>query len=416
VTGHKLGPQLYLGGQRVHERLIREEPDLIARVLVRIQDEVTDYRRLPVEAIHGDIATITRQALRAFGRSLREDRPLNVTELRQISNSAGRRAEEGFPLDAVLAAYHVGAREIFASGVASAQASELADLAEIADRMLAFVSSVTCAVTKGYLEEMRTKVGQEHTARRTLLSVLVDGGPLDMVARTAGVALPRQYLVLRVELGLHADEASPGVDAGIAVRRKLRRFLAAFERACGEGVLASVDGPGGLVLLPLGGRLSEVDFQSWRILLGSAGRAAGVEVRAAAETAPPGEVPVAVGQANDVLDVVRWFGRAPGLYRLDDVLVEYQLTRPGAARDRLAAELAPLEDHPELLETLETYVAQETNRRRTAAQLHVHPNTVDYRLRRVRELTGIDPFNPAALPRVMAVLAARRAEGSSGRF
>lgn len=411
--GHKAGGELSLGGRRVHERLTQEEPELLARVLQRIQAEVAEYRRLPVEELNGEIAVITRQALRGFCRSLLEDRPLNAAELRQIGASAARRAEEGFPLEAVLSAYHVGAREIFAVGVAAAKPAELADLAAVADRMIAFAGTVTRAVTRGYLEELRTKVGQEHTARRTLLSVLVDGGPVEVVARSAGITLPRRYLVLSIELGPHADEASPDVDAEIAVRRKLRRFLAAFERACGDGVLASVDGPGGLLLVPLGGRLSEVDVQGWRRLLGTAGRAAGVEVFAAAETASPEGVRAAAGQAGEVLDVIRWFGREPGLYRLDDVLVEYQLTRPGAARDRLAAELTPLEAHPELLDTLDTYLAHETNRRRTAARLHVHPNTVDYRLRRVRELTGIDPVHPTGLPRIIAALAARRA--GSGR-
>src|SRR6266496_446349 len=92
---------------------------IFARVLQRIQAEVAEYRRLPVEELNGEIAVITRQALRAFCRSLLEDRPLNAAELRQIGASAGRRAEEGFPLEAVLTAYHVGAREIFAVGVAA---------------------------------------------------------------------------------------------------------------------------------------------------------------------------------------------------------------------------------------------------------------------------------------------------------
>ncbi|MGW3964761.1 helix-turn-helix domain-containing protein [Amycolatopsis sp. NPDC005003] len=404
MTEHKCGEDLTLGGQRVHERLTREEPELIARVLTRIQAEVADYRRLPVEELAGDIAGITRQAVRAFVRSLREDRELNVAELRQVGASAVRRAEEGFPLEAVLTAYHVGAREIFAVGSAESGRADVADLLEVADRVLAFVGTVTGAVTRGYLEELRTKVGQEHTARRTLLSVLVDGGPVDVVARSAGITLPAGYLVLSVELGPHADEESPGVDAEIAVRRKLRRFLAAFERFCGDGVLASLDGPGGLVLLPAAGRLPD-----WDAVLDAAGRAAGVTVLAAAETAAPPEVRAAAAQTGEVLDVLRWFGRPPGLYRLDDVLVEYQLTRPGAARDRLAAALDPLDAHPELVETLDTYLALDTNRRRTAAQLHVHPNTVDYRLRRIRDLTGIDPLHPAGLPRIIAASAARRA-------
>jgi hypothetical protein len=391
----------------VHERLTREEPELIARVLARIQTEVADYRRLPVEELSGDIARITRQAVRAFARSLREDRELNTAELRQIGASAVRRAEEGFPLEAVLTAYHVGAREIFAVGSADAGSADVADLLDVADRVLAFVGTVTGAVTRGYLEELRTKVGQEHTARRTLLSVLADGGQVDVVARSAGITLPARYLVLSVELGPHADEASPGVDAEIAVRRKLRRFLAAFERTCGDGVLASLDGPGGLVLVPLAGRLSTVP--EWRTLLTEAGRAANVDVLAAAETAEPSDVREVAGRTAEVLDVLRWFGRAPGLYCLDDVLLEYQLTRPGAARDRLAAALAPLTPHPELIETLSAYLELDTNRRRTATRLHVHPNTVDYRLRRVRDLTGIDPVHPAGLPRIIAALAARRA-------
>ncbi|WP_033262116.1 PucR family transcriptional regulator [Amycolatopsis vancoresmycina] len=404
MTEHKCGGDLTLGGQRVHERLTREEPELIARVLRRIQEEVSDYRRLPVEELTGDIAGITRQAVRAFARSLREDRELNAAELREVGASAVRRAEEGFPLEAVLTAYHVGAREIFAVGSASSGSADVADLLDVADRVLAFVGTVTGAVTRGYLEELRTKVGQEHTARRTLLSVLVDGGPVDVVARSAGITLPARYLVLSVELGPHADEESPEVDAEIAVRRKLRRFLAAFEHACGDGVLASLDGPGGLVLLPLAGRRSD-----WPAVLDAAGRAAGVTVLAAAETAAPAEVREVAAQTGEVLDVLRWFGRPPGLYHLDDVLVEYQLTRPGAARDRLAAALEPLDAHPELVETLETYLALDTNRRRAAARLHVHPNTVDYRLRRVRDLTGIDPLHPTGLARLTAATAARRA-------
>lgn len=407
MTEHKPGGDLTLGGQRVHERLTQEEPELIARVLTRIQADVADYRRLPVEELAGDIARITRQAVRAFARSLREDRQLNDAELRQIGASAVRRAEEGFPLEAVLTAYHVGAREIFAVGSADAGSTDVADVLDVADRVLAFVGTITGAVTRGYLEELRTKVGQEHTARRTLLSVLADGGPVDVVARSAGITLPARYLVLSVELGPHADEASPGVDADIAIRRKLRRFLAAFEQSCGDGVLASLDGPGGLVLLPLAGRLSAVP--EWGALLDTAGRAAGVDVLAAADTAAPSEVREAAGLTGEVLDVLRWFGRPPGLYRLDDVLMEYQLTRPGAARDRLAAALAPLDAHPELVETLSTYLELDTNRRRTAARLHVHPNTVDYRLRRVRDLTDIDPLHPAGLPRIIAALAARRA-------
>jgi DNA-binding PucR family transcriptional regulator len=40
----------------------------------------------------------------------------------------------------------------------------------------------------------------------------------------------------------------------------------------------------------------------------------------------------------------------------------------------------------------------------------IHPNTVDYRLRRITELTGIDATQPRGIHHLTAALAAQRAE------
>ncbi|MET9341736.1 helix-turn-helix domain-containing protein [Nonomuraea sp. NPDC003804] len=84
---------------------------------------------------------------------------------------------------------------------------------------------------------------------------------------------------------------------------------------------------------------------------------------------------------------------------------------PPAATADLAALLAPLDAHPELLLTLETHLRHGRSRRATADALHLHPNTVDYRLRRVAALTGLDPADDGDVQRVGAALAARRAQG-----
>ncbi|MFF2201099.1 hypothetical protein [Streptomyces sp. NPDC058145] len=65
------------------------------------------------------------------------------------------------------------------------------------------------------------------------------------------------------------------------------------------------------------------------------------------------------------------FGRGAGLSRLSD-LVEYQLTRPTPARDRLAALLSPLAERPEMLRTLRVLLACGLDCRRAAARLQVH--------------------------------------------
>ncbi|MFC8529301.1 PucR family transcriptional regulator [Nocardia sp. NPDC057227] len=87
-----------------------------------------------------------------------------------------------------------------------------------------------------------------------------------------------------------------------------------------------------------------------------------------------------------------------------------QLTRPGPARAHLAAMLDPLDAHPELLQTLRVHFRNESNRKRTARELYVHPNTVDYRLRRIARLTGHDPVTGGGAWRLRSALTARDAE------
>jgi len=89
------------------------------------------------------------------------------------------------------------------------------------------------------------------------------------------------------------------------------------------------------------------------------------------------------------------------------LLLEYQLSQPSEARDRLAGLLDPLDDYPELLETLLVYLSM-GGRRPTASKLHLHPNTVDYRLRRVQALTGLDATAAADVSMLEAAITARR--------
>ena len=48
----------------------------------------------------------------------------------------------------------------------------------------------------------------------------------------------------------------------------------------------------------------------------------------------------------------------------------------------------------DLLETLEIFLDCQLDRRTAAERLHVHPNTLDYRLRRAEELTGLRLSRP----------------------
>jgi hypothetical protein len=391
-------------------------PDLYARVAARLPalarrmvqtflEELPIYRLLPPEQLDGEITRICEENLRVFFATLMEDRPPTGEELGEPRASAARRAQERVPLDAVLAAYHIGGRIGWAELVAEARPEEARELVSAADRVLRYIACVTGAVATAYLEERQSIHGEERDASRGLAAALLAGQETAALAARLGVQLAPCYVVLALELGTARDEGAAGVAGAVAARSKVRRIQERLDAAVGEPVLGLLDATGGTVLLPE----RAVEGAALRALVAELTTVAGVPVRAAAaEPATPDGLAAAAGQARDVLRLSAQLGRPPGLYVLRDVLLEYQLTRPSDALPGLAQLLEPLERNPDLLLTLDAYLAEDGDRRRTAAALHVHPNTLDYRLKRIVELTGLDPATTVGLQLLAAAAAARR--------
>lgn len=107
----------------------------------------------------------------------------------------------------------------------------------------------------------------------------------------------------------------------------------------------------------------------------------------------------AVTSAADALsglDVVCAWPDAPRPVDADDLLAERVLGGDTRAAERLrTAVYAPLAStQSPLLGTLEAYLLAGGALESTARRLFVHPNTIRYRLHRIAELTGRDPWAP----------------------
>ncbi|MFJ8039829.1 PucR family transcriptional regulator [Kitasatospora sp. NPDC096147] len=382
-----------LGGTPVHERLRATASVLAPAVMARLVEQLPAYEALPSEQLRGEIAREVDRGIRAFTETLQTGELPGEAELARISESSARRADEGVPLEAVVGAYHFGAQECAARVLAAAEPADLPDVLLVQHRLLDYLRLVSCAVAAGYVQERQAALGDEQVARQELLSALLEGGDLRAAADRAGLPLPAGYLVLALTVGPHPDELLAGVNHAVADRRKLRRLRHELQRRTDGELLSRLSGDTGLVLIPDGASPlgpGGADRERLARLVDQLGHRCGAELLVAAATAAPGGVADAARLVAEVRDVARASGRGPGLYLLEDVLLEYQLSRPGPARDRLAALLAPLAGRPDLLDTLRAYLAGGLDRRRAAARLLVHPNTVDYRLRRAAELTGLD--------------------------
>jgi len=407
VTDHNVhGTPLRVAGRPVAGRLRARVPALTRRVVDRLRAELPVYAQLPHEEVAGDIADVVQRNLRLFADVIERRREAADHEFAAQRDSAAQRAEEGVPLDAILSAYLIGVEMGWNEMAAGATPADLPDLQEALARLMSFQRRLVAEVTAAYLETRQVLDVQQHHDRHSLMTALLAGEP----AYPAGARPAPLYVVMTLTLGPHPDESGPGPRTTVAARRKIRRVQSTFDGFAGEPALTALDGSGGTALLPVRARPAWDDLCA---LVVHAARAADVPVTAAAAVVEPAGVPAAAEQNAEIVELVARTGRPPGLYRLADVLLDYQLSRPGEALTALARLLAPLEPKPELLQTLETYLRHDLDRRRTATVLHIHPNTVDYRLRRITRLIGLSPARAADLPRINAALIARRSLGSA---
>ena len=396
-------------GYGVAARVERKIDALARRMLAELVKQIPLYRMLPQEQLQGEILDILRYNLQVFLRILREGggRP-SPEDLAEIRASAARRAEERIPLEAVLTAYHVGALVAWQALHEESTAEERDELLELATHVMAYIESVTSGVAAAYLEERQAIYGEEREARRALAEALLSGTYTEALAQRVGQILAPGYVVLFLQIGTSADEEDTGVAGAVAARRKLRRAERGLVEAS-EGALSLLGALGGPVLLPTKGDSGDEEIDRSRDVVAAVAAAADAPVTAGASFRPGIDgISTAGAEAAEVLRLATELGRPPGLYQLDDVLLEYVLTRPSEAGERLSDVLAPLDHGPELVATLGGYFAADFDRRKAAAALNIHPNTLDYRLRRVSELTGLSVSTAHGLQVLGAALVARK--------
>ncbi|HYH49167.1 MAG TPA: helix-turn-helix domain-containing protein [Acidimicrobiia bacterium] len=146
--------------------------------------------------------------------------------------------------------------------------------------------------------------------------------------------------------------------------------------------------------------------------------AAGLPVRAALGRAvdTPSRLVDSCGDARLALDFLNRTGAPAGrVLRFEDFeLIDALLSAadPAELRARVDLILEPLRDHPQLLETLVAYLAADQNVNIAADALHVHPNSLRYRLGRVEELLGRSLRSPSTMADLYVALRAETRFGS----
>ena len=371
-------------------------------------ETIPGYRDLPDDMKDVEIAATVRYGLRLFLGAAREGRLAGRPEIRYFRERAAQRAEEGLPLHLLLRTHLLAQHVLWQALNEAAHPGDEAALLELADLLIGGQQSLIGAVAETYLDEQAALAAERRESRRALVRAVLSGFPVPSARlEEAGLRYGALVLSLRIDLPPGERSADPTAEPLVtAGRRRTRRVQTVLDRCFGGEVLTLLEAEGGHALVSRDGpgRSIEVPPDLDRRLR----RACGAEVSVAVAVAEePAGIAGAARTAAEVLRIARALGREPGVHRLDDVLLEYHLSRADESSGALAALFDPIRDRPELLDTLRVYLAQQQDRRGTAALLGLHPNTVDNRLARIGELTGTDVTTPRGFAVALTALTLR---------
>ena len=282
------------------------------------------------------------------------------------------RAADGVGLEDLLRAFGLAGQLGWQLIRRSARPDESEALLDAAGLLMEYVDRVSTVVTETYLAEREGLVSEDERRARALLERLASDGPLDAghadLAQRLGVPLEGAYSPFAVAM----PGRPPRRHAALAARLRLRGWPVAVT----EG-----DRVAGLTWKPID--VADLDEGPDVVLV-------------VGEPSPPSEL----AEALDDLPLVLAHARRAGLrgrLALEDHLLEILLGRsPHTAAQLWAKVVAPLvgPDREELLRTLRTLVACGFDRAAASAQLHVHRNTLAYRLGRIEQITGLDLDRP----------------------
>jgi hypothetical protein len=225
----------------------------------------------------------------------------------------------------------------------------------------------------------------------------------------------------------HARSRTATPLAGEQLAAALLTGRRAVGAAASYQVLAVWCGHGAPDRLPALGGVAVTRGNGGYVLVPEAGPGRGPELAAKLRAAVPAAwvvphwartagVPAAAVTAGDVVALAAGSGAPAGVHRLEDFAVEYAALRHPSIEAELRRLAEPVLDGAGLAETLRAFVKADGNRTRAAAELIVHRSTLDYRLRRIAQLTGYDPVKPAGLQVLAIALTAARATAVRAQF
>jgi hypothetical protein len=389
----------------VGEALARRYPEIGQAIAARIVDEIPGYREVAPELVE-DIRAGATATVEVLARTLAEGSTVRREDVGFLRELAARRVHQGVSLEVFIHAYRVALLAYW--DACADEASRLGISREagftLARSAIDAIDIITTQAAEAYLREETRLRTQSGRAARDLVDRLIDGQPIDAGRRHPAAPGLDPTGQLLTAVGRVERTTLPVGDA-------LQLARDALEESTSLGIvspLATIR-HGELVLISAGtsprAKIASLHAARQRTI-----DEHGVDVRYGVSVPSRGFASVQQAYREAALSLSYTSPSRP-IVSLDDLSsLECALIGASAATKAVIASkgngLRTLSDDAlaAAVETIRAFSDADLNVAKAAQGMHVHPNTVRYRLQQIATKTGHDPRTFTGLVDLLCIL------------
>lgn len=388
--------------------MLPELEPLARDMAAAILSEVPEYGQPDDDSYARVVHQVARDAVHQFAARVADPAVPGEPMARMFHDIGRVEAAAGRSLDALHAALRVGARVTWQRLREKARegGGDADVFARLGESIFRYLDELAAACSAGYAEARAEFAGEAERLRSRLLDLLVADPPtppetVASLAATIGWRLPRRVVAVAL-----AAPASPCSGSLVPLPPDVLVDLAGREPCL---LMPDPDGPGQR-------RQLEDGLRKWPVTAPSEGGAAPGRLAAVGPAVPLARAGASLRWARRALSLQRTSTNkaADGIVRCDEQLPALVLLADAELARLLSGQvLAPLrglrpEQADRLAETLLAWLESADNAGLAASRLHVHPQTVRYRLRQLTELFGDGLSDPDARFALQVALRVRR--------